>query len=67
MDYFVSIIDGFNDWKNYVSLQVVYFELICKVVEVGILNVICFSGNWCGMKDSKGLDNCVRGLELLVK
>lgn len=66
-DHFASITDGFNDRKNHASLQAAYPELIRKAAEAGIPNVICFSGNRRGMKDSKGLDNCARGLEPLVK
>lgn len=66
-DHFASITDGFNDRKNHASLQAAYPELIRRAADAGIPNVIVFSGNRRGMKDSKGLENCARGLAPLVK
>lgn len=66
-DHFASIQDGFNTRKNHKHLQAVYPALIRQAADAGIPNVICFSGNRRGMKDSKGLENCARGLEPLVR
>ena len=64
---FCSIPDGFNDRRNHAALQRQYPALIRQAANAGIPNVICFSGNRRGMKDDKGLENCARGLEPLVR
>ncbi len=66
-DSFASIPNGFNNRKNHASLQAAYPALIHQAADAGIPNVICFSGNRNGMKDAKGLENCARGLEPLVR
>jgi len=66
-DSFASITKGFNDRKNHAALQSAYPALIRQAADAGIPNVICFSGNRNGMKDDKGLENCARGLEPLVR
>lgn len=66
-DSFASIPHGFNHRKNHAALQAAYPALIRQAADAGIPNVICFSGNRNGMKDDKGLENCARGLEPLVR
>ena len=66
-DSFASIRNGFNHRKNHGALQSAYPALIRQAADAGIPNVICFSGNRNGMKDDKGLENCARGLEPLVR
>ena len=62
-----SLTEGFNDPKNHASLQKTYSELIPKVEEAGLTNLICFSGNRNGISDKQGLELCAVGLEPLVK
>lgn len=64
---FCSITEGFNNRKNHAALQAQYPQLIRQAADAGIPNVICFSGNRRGMKESKGLDNCAAGLQPLVR
>jgi len=44
-----------------------YFDLIPKVADAGLKNIICFSGNRNGMPDDQGMENCAIGLEPVVK
>ncbi|RME98280.1 MAG: hydroxypyruvate isomerase [Bacteroidetes bacterium] len=64
---FISITAGFNDKSNHRNLQKQYRELLPLAAEDGIPNLICFSGNRNGLSDEKGLDNCARGLEPLLR
>jgi hydroxypyruvate isomerase len=62
-----GIKEGFNDVKNHPELIESYRETIPKVAAAGLQNLICFSGNRNGMDDEQGLENCVRGLQPLIK
>jgi hydroxypyruvate isomerase len=62
-----SLTEGFNDPKLHSKLRKTYSQLIDLVADKGIQNVICFSGNRNGLDDQKGIDNCAKGLEPLVK
>ena len=64
---FARITEGFNDRRNHRTLQAQYPALLQQAADAGIPNVICFSGNRRGMRDDKGMDNCARGLEPLVR
>lgn len=63
----LGIEKGFNDPENHAQLKKDYFELIPKVADHGLKNVICFSGNRNGLDDEKGIENCSKGLEPVVK
>lgn len=62
-----SLTEGFNDPKNHAKLQDSYSKGIVLAAEAGLKNMICFSGNRNGLDDAAGLENCVAGLEPLVK
>lgn len=64
---FVSIENGFNDPANHPTLQSKYTELINQAADKGYPNVICFSGNRRDISDEKGLEQCAKGLDALVK
>ena len=66
-DSFANISKGFNDPSLHAHLQPNYKGLIKAAADNGVPNVIVFSGNRNGMKDSVGLENCAIGLEPLVK
>ncbi|MFH6984733.1 hydroxypyruvate isomerase family protein [Marinoscillum luteum] len=63
----LSLTDGFNDPKLHEQLKKDYFDLIPKVADAGLKNIICFSGNRNGMPDDQGMENCAIGLEPVVK
>lgn len=58
----ISFEDGWVDFVNYVELIWCYIWYIELVVKVGYCNLICFSGNCCGMSDDIGFVNCEMGL-----
>ena len=58
---------GFNDPENHAQLKKDYLELIPKAADYGLKNIICFSGNRNGLDDQKGIENCSKGLEPVVK
>ena len=57
---------GFNNIKYHKQLISDYTDLIPKIADKGIKNIICFSGNRAGISDEMGLENCVKGLDKLV-
>jgi hydroxypyruvate isomerase len=63
----ISLTDGFNNPDLHEQLKKDYFELIPKIADFGVKNIICFSGNRNGMSDEEGLENCAVGLEPVVK
>tara|TARA_Y100001935_G_scaffold196819_1_gene164930 strand:- start:35960 stop:36835 length:876 start_codon:yes stop_codon:yes gene_type:complete len=63
----ISLTEGFNNPDLHKKLQADYFELIPKIADLGIKNIICFSGNRYGMSDEGGLEHCAVGLEPVVK
>ena len=63
----LGIENGFNDPKNHAQLKKDFFELIPKAADHGLKNIICFSGNRNGLDDEKGIENCSKGLEPIVK
>ena len=65
-DTFAIIEEGFNEQKNHLSLQQNYKGLIDKAADAGVKQVIVFSGNRYGISNEKGLENCARGLDVLV-
>jgi hydroxypyruvate isomerase len=58
---------GFNDVSLHDSLLKDYSQNIPKAADAGLKNVICFSGNARGLTSEKGLENCARGLEPVMK
>lgn len=62
-----GIKEGFNDPKLHSELIESYREVIPLVAGAGLENLICFSGNRNGMDDEQGLENCVKGLQPLMK
>jgi hydroxypyruvate isomerase len=58
---------GFNRKENHETLVAWYEDLIPKVANAGLTNVICFSGNREGLSDAKGLKNCAAGLKRIMK
>ncbi len=63
----VSLNKGFNDPSLHEKLLKDYTDIIPKAVDAGIKNLICFSGNANGMTPEQGLENCVKGLEPVMK
>jgi hydroxypyruvate isomerase len=62
----LSLTDGFNDPSIHEKLQSEYRALIPIIADLGIQNIICFSGNRKGLGDQEGLENCAVGLEPVV-
>lgn len=63
----LGIPKGFNDPQYHAQLLKDYTEIIPKAADHGLKNVICFSGNRNGLPDDKGLENCAKGLDPVVK
>jgi len=62
-----GITKGFNDPSLHSALYENYSNLIPKAADLGLKNIICFSGNRNGLSDEKGIENCARGLEPVLK
>ncbi len=58
---------GFNDPTLHDKFLKDYSASIPKAVDVGLKNIICFSGNANGLSSEKGLENCAKGLEPILK
>lgn len=58
---------GFNDPTLHEKLLADYTVSIPKAADAGLKNLICFSGNTNGLSSEKGLENCAKGLEPVVK
>lgn len=63
----VGLVHGFNDPSLHDQLKKDYLENIPKAADAGLERLICFSGNRNGLDDETGWENCVRGLEPVVK
>lgn len=59
----LNLIDGWVDLQFYEVLIVCYIVYIDKVVDVGYMNLICFSGNKCGKILEEGLIYVEKGLK----
>lgn len=57
---------GWNRPENHERLIVIAQELLPKVAQAGVKNVVVFSGNRNGLPDSDGITNCARGLEKIL-
>ena len=62
-----GIPDGFNDPSMHEPLYKNYADLIPRVADLGIKNIICFSGNRHGISDEAGMEICAAGLDKVVK
>jgi hydroxypyruvate isomerase len=58
---------GFNNPKLHEKFLKDYTANIPKAADAGLKSVICFSGNANGLSSEKGLRNCARGLEPILK
>jgi hydroxypyruvate isomerase len=63
----IGLNKGFNDPSLHETLLKDYQVNIPKAADAGLKNVICFSGNANGLSAEKGIENCARGLEPVVK
>ncbi len=64
----LNLTEGFNDPGLHEKLQKEYFELIPIIADLGITNIICFSGNRRdGLTEEQGIEYCAVGLEPVVK
>ncbi|PTQ98243.1 hydroxypyruvate isomerase [Mucilaginibacter yixingensis] len=63
----ISLTEGFNDPQYHTLLFERYTAMIPLVSQNGYQNLICFSGNRRGISDDQGLQNCVAGIEPLLK
>ncbi|MEW5975416.1 MAG: TIM barrel protein [Acidobacteriota bacterium] len=57
---------GFNRKENHEKWQHNLRQHIHQAADLGVPNVICFSGNRAGMDDEEGLENCVIGIMPLL-
>jgi len=61
-----SIEKSFNNPAFHPALHNIYEKLIPAAAELGVQQVICFSGNRDGISDDQGLENCALGLAPMV-
>ncbi len=62
----LGIDNGFNNPDLHEQLIASYQEVIPKVAEAGLTNLICFSGKRNGLTDEQGWENCAKGLKQLM-
>lgn len=58
---------GFNDPSLHEKFLKDFSDNIPKAADAGLKSVICFSGNTNGLSSEKGLENCARGLDPIMK
>ncbi|CAN5327466.1 TIM barrel protein [soil metagenome] len=63
----IGLNKGFNDLSLHEQLLKDYALNIPKAADAGLKSVICFSGNANGLSYEKGLENCAKGLEPVMK
>lgn len=63
----VGLNKGFNDPTLHEQLLKEYSDTIPKAADAGLKQIICFSGNANGLSAEKGIENCAKGLEPVVK
>lgn len=63
----LGLTKGFNDISLHAKMLKDYEAAIPKAVDAGIKNLICFSGNANGISSEKGLENCAKGLDPILK
>ena len=57
---------GWNETQYHEVLVEAFKERIQSAADVGMTNVICFSGNRRGMDDEVGMKNCAEGIKQLM-
>ena len=62
----LGIDNGFNNPDLHEQLIASYQEVIPKVADAGLTNLICFSGKRNGLTDEQGWENCAKGLKQLM-
>jgi hydroxypyruvate isomerase len=63
----IGLNKGFNDPSLHEQLLKDYALNIPRAADAGLKSVICFSGNANGLSYEKGLENCAKGLDAVVK
>lgn len=63
----LGLTQGFNNPAHHEKLLKDFTVNLPKAADAGLKNVICFSGNANGLSNEKGLENCARGLEPVLK
>jgi hydroxypyruvate isomerase len=63
----IGLNKGFNDPSLHEQLLKDYTIAIPKAADAGLKQLICFSGNTNGLSSEKGIENCAKGLEPVVK
>lgn len=63
----LGITNGFNDAVNHKQLLKDFQHRIPLAADLGLKNIICFSGNRNGISEKEGLDKCAQGLDPVVK
>jgi len=61
-----TIEKGFNNPDFHPALHKIYQHLIPAAAALNVDQVICFSGNRCGISDAQGIENCALGLAPLI-
>lgn len=61
-----TISDAFNRPENHDALVATYEPYLKQAAELGIKQVICFSGNRNGMDDATGIKHCATGIRRLI-
>jgi hydroxypyruvate isomerase len=61
-----TIEQGFNDPTLHPALHTIYRHLIPAAANLGVKQVICFSGNRNGLSDTQGIDHCASGIAPLI-
>ena len=57
---------GWNRTEHHKKLLEIYEKRIKETKDLGLDNVICFSGNRAGLDDEQGMQNCAEGLRKLM-
>ncbi|MBI5915122.1 MAG: TIM barrel protein [Bacteroidetes bacterium] len=63
----LSLSEGYNQPGLHEALNKKYMDLAKKATDIGIPNIIIFSGNRKGLDDELGIDFCAKGVEPLAK
>ncbi len=61
-----GISKAWNRVEHHEALLKVYEQRIIETKDLGLNNVICFSGNRAGLDDEQGMKNCAEGLKKLM-
>jgi hydroxypyruvate isomerase len=61
-----GIVKGLNRVAHHDAITAWLERTAPEVVELGCVNVICFSGNRDGMSDEEGLEHCTTGIKKLL-